>query len=304
MMTAPMTIPSAKGLTEKAMLVMVSISQWTASKLDPQVTEKVNEDHFARRDAGRWRKLLVPKEALAAVAAIASETRCFHYAQTLPWHDAGPRILPAKNYLHYSQELQQKKGAFEHAVAEFLDQYDLYRSQAPVRLGTMYNPKDYPTVEQLGRKFALEVSVSPLPAAQDFRVALADEEIRTIQAGLEARLVTAQAAAMKDLWQRLYDAVFRMMERLTALDTQETRRLYTSVVTNLQDLVDLLPRLNLNDDPALENMRREVEARLCRYTRDDLKDNPRIRKWVKEDARAILDAMSGFIGGGHAQHQG
>ena len=60
-MSAKLTTP----LSRKAVLVSVNISQWTARKLDREVTDEVNASHGAQKDAGRYNKLLLEKEALA-----------------------------------------------------------------------------------------------------------------------------------------------------------------------------------------------------------------------------------------------
>ncbi|BCO09301.1 hypothetical protein GF1_16770 [Desulfolithobacter dissulfuricans] len=280
-------------LTEKAMLVTLSISQWTARKLDKEVTETAAEQYHADTRAGRYNKLLVPKKALAMITTCANAARKFHYEQTLPWHDNGARILPAENYLHYSQNMQDLKLKFEKAVAEFLQRYDEYREEAKLLLGNMFRYADYPTWEKLEEKFKFSVSVSPLPSGQDFRVGIADEEIRRIQQDLEARLVDAQVEAMKDLWQRLYKAVSHMADKLTDLDG----RFKNSLVGNLCDLVDLLPRLNLTNDPVLEQMRRDVEESLCIYEPEELRKNPVARKEAAEAAIFITAAMEGYMGG-------
>ena len=52
-------------LSTRAMLVSLSISQWSGRRLDREITDEVNQQHNAAADAGRYNKLLLPKEALA-----------------------------------------------------------------------------------------------------------------------------------------------------------------------------------------------------------------------------------------------
>ena len=51
-----------------------------------------------------------------------------------------------------------------------------------------------------------------------------------------------------------------------------------STVNHLVDLCEMLPRLNVMDDPNLEAMRQEVEAKLAGYNPDVLRANVETRQ--------------------------
>lgn len=281
---------TSASLNSKAMLVSLTISQWTARKFDKKVTEEVRSTHNAG-DAGRYNKLLIANEAIKEVTKATSEARVFHYTNTLPWTDDGARILPAANYLSYCEGMRKCKAQFERAVAKFLSNYDGLKEEARVRLNTMFNEADYPDEKAIRRKYDLRTSVLPLPSASDFRVDLQEEEVEEIQRNIEERMQNAQNKAMRDLFFRLKEALDRMVERLS--DPENVFR--DSLVGNLVELVNLLPRLNLTDDPNLENVRREIESKLTRHAPDSLRVDPHLRKEVATDAKDILDRMSFFF---------
>jgi len=66
-------------------------------------------------------------------------------------------------------------------------------------------------------------------------------------------------------------------------------------VENAREICDMLPRLNFNDDPNLEAMRRQVEASLIKHP-DALRNDPILRRDTAADAKAIMDKMSIFMG--------
>jgi hypothetical protein len=76
-------------LSEKAMLVNLKISVWTARKFDPKVTQEIERSHNTRGDIGRFNKALVSLKSVKKYQVIAGEIRTFHYANTLPWGDEG-----------------------------------------------------------------------------------------------------------------------------------------------------------------------------------------------------------------------
>lgn len=283
-----------KTLQEKAMLVKLNISQWTARKHDKKVSQEVAQQHNAQGDAqaiGRYNKILIAQEEIKKIAKIANEARTFHYDNTLPWTDEGQRILPAKNYLPYTQRMRQLEGHFNNAVPRIISNYGFLMQEARTRLNSLWNANDYPTVDELQGKYSFTVQVSPIPDGKDFRVNLQTEEVERIHQEIEGRVNKATETALKDLWHRLHKAVAHMVERLNDMD----KTFRNSLVGNLQGLVELLPRLNITDNPELEAIRQEIEDKLCQDP-DLLRTNIQERKKTAQDAQDILTKMAGYVG--------
>ena len=85
-------------LDRKAMLVSLSISQWTARKFDRKVTAETNQRYAANVDAGRWTKALVAREAIAKIASKAGAIRLVFLKHTLAWTDEGSRVVTVEIY--------------------------------------------------------------------------------------------------------------------------------------------------------------------------------------------------------------
>ena len=88
------SLPEA-ALSSRAMLCSLSICQWSARKHDPEASAEIAARHGAQCNAGRYHKVLLPPEAFSELKSIAGEARREHYFMTLPWDDAGYRVLPA-----------------------------------------------------------------------------------------------------------------------------------------------------------------------------------------------------------------
>ena len=277
-------------LTEKAMLVKLSISKWSARKYDKKVSAEVADQYGTDQERGRYNKVLVAVEAVKKVGQAESAARTFHYENTLPWKDDGARILPAANFAHYSAEMRRLKSDFQAATMEFCGSYPELMDQARRDLNGLFDPADYPSSDKIARKFSFEVEVDPLPTGADFRVDLQAGEVDRIKADIEGRLQAAESAAMADCFNRLYDVVRKAAEKLT--DRNAIFR--DSLVTNIQDLVDLLPRLNLTGDPRLEDLRREVADKLLGYEPETLRKNQFARMETAQAANDILAAMAGY----------
>jgi hypothetical protein len=279
-------------LSDRALLVQLSISQWTARKYDRRATRKVAEEFHNYVDQGRYNKALLPMNGLLDnVHKKTTHIREKFYKNTLPWGMEGTMMLPTSNYLSFMSEFRKEKGEWEYLVGEFVDNYDSLRLDAQRVLGQLYDPADYPSEADVRQKFRMDMAVFPVPSG-DFRVSIASDELTRIQQDVERRVADAQSKAMQEVWERLYDRVKHMAEKLA--DPKAIFR--DSMVENAKEICALLPRLNFTDDPNLEAMRMEVEASLIKHP-DALRNDPDLRRDTAAQAKQIMDKMSIFMGG-------
>ena len=290
-------------VTNNAMLADLTISGWSGTKLDKQVTQDVASQHGASSDAGTYSKRLVAKDALAEIRKIATEARNLHYQYTLPWAQNGARILPSAVYAKYATEMREIQDRYELAVKNFLAVYDGEIELAKTRLGGMFNDADYPGVAEIEGKFSWEINISPIPSASDFRVSMSEEMAKAIRQDIEAKGNKAMQDATRSLFERVARTVSHMAESLEEYgevidENGKARRINPfrdTLVTNVQDLVDLLPALNNTGDSALTTVTEEIKKRLLASTPDELRTFPLLRKEVAQNARKVLEDMEGYI---------
>lgn len=286
-------------LSSRAMLSSLSISQWSASKHDRQASEEIAAHHGAQPDVGRYNKILIPRETLAEVRMIADEARREHYFMTLPWDDNGYRVLPAAVYMEHTEKLRDYSRQFLAAVEVFAAQFDKLVLESRARLGGLFRPEDYPSLKEIRDKFAFETKVMPLPDANDFRVSLGDEEKDRIKRQITASVQASLTVASQELWQRMYEAVSHMAERLSAYKTSAEgveHPFRDSIVTNLVKLVDVMPRLNVTGDPELERLTCQVRSSLL-VDPAQLRKSEDVRTETAQKAARIAQQMAGYMAG-------
>jgi hypothetical protein len=277
-------------LSDRALLVQLSISQWTARKYDKKVTQDVASSHGVTTAAGRYNKVLLPmNDLLDRVHKKSTLIRTKFYDNTLPWGIEGTMMLPSANYLNFVTEFRKEKGEWQYLVNDFVSHYTQLKMDAQRLLNGMYNDADYPSEDEILNKFKMDMAIFPVPAS-DFRVSIASDELARIQQDVEARVKDAQQQAMKEVWTRLYDRVKNMAEKLA--DPKAIFR--DTLVDNLREQCDMLTRLNFTDDPNLEALRSEVESNLLKHP-DALRNDPDLRRDKAAEAKAIMDKMSSFM---------
>ena len=293
-------ITASGTLASRAMIVSLSISQWSGRRLDREITDEVNSSHNAAADAGRYNKLLLPKEALDPIVKVVSETRTEFLKRTLPWIDNGGRIMAADAYMRHLSWINGQARKFNAAVDEFIAKYPGYVNAAAVRLNGMFKAEDYPSADELRRKFAMDCKVLPVPSADDFRVAMSEAQAAQIKADIEAQVTEATTIAVKDVYRRVAEVSGRMVDRLNAYKPASKKGersegvFRDSLVENVRDLIDILPALNITGDPALTAMADKLKP-LAEWDASTLRDDPAKRRDVAAEAQAIFDQVSDFL---------
>lgn len=284
---------STTNLSQKAMLVGLTIHGWQARKYDRKVSLEVAEQHAATADAGRFNKHLLPgnAESYEAVHRKGRELRAFYYENTLPWSKDGQRILPTANYQDFTEGVRTFRRAYQLLADDFIREYPFLMEGARVLLNGLFNETDYPTADEMHERFSIDVETLPVPTADDFRVALASEEVERIQHQIESRLQQEMANANKDLWNRLRDAVDNMVLRLS----NPEGRFHDTLVTNLQKVVELVPKLNVTGDQDLQNVSDVCSAALAVHSPQALRDDMVLRARVAAQAKEISNLMDAYM---------
>jgi len=172
-------------------------------------------------------------------------------------------------------------------------------ADAKQSLNGLFNEAEYPKAHEIERKFGFEITVRPVPDAGDFRVDLSADETNRIRQEIELSVENTVKAAMQDAFIRLRDVVGHMAERLTLYTEAPNGKVVNpfrdTVVTNITDLLDVLPSLNLTGSPELDAFADEVRSKLANFSPDQLRNSAVIRNSTKEAAAEILKKMEDFL---------
>ena len=271
-------------IQERSMLVDLVIRKWDATKHDKTVSAEVEINHAAH-DAGRYTKRLIDKAHLADLTTLAGQARNYHYSRTLPWSDKGQRILPSELFMEYRQGIDDIKIKYLAARDVFLNLYPQLVQNARTRLGTMYDPTDYPDVSDLTSSFDMRIEIMPVPDAFDFRVNVDAETQEAIRAQITEAVAEKQARAVKDCWYRARD----VLDRIATQCGNEKGRIHDSLMDNAQDLVNILKGLNITNDPQIAQMEQDIAALIVPSTA--IRVSPATRKRVADGAADILAKM-------------
>ena len=286
-------------LTRDAMLVYLRISAWSGRLYDREASDHVAAHHDASVSAGRYNKRLLPKTALAPLNAVMSESRTQHYAQSLPWDDKGSRLLTVANYEHYTQIMDGLRERLVRQRARFIEDYDDHVEQARIDLGKLFRIGEYPSKEDLRDRFSIRYRITPVPDADHFIARLASDDTERVKRDIESHIEEQLHDAVGDLYRRLAEAVERVSDRLTEDGDGKPLVFRDTMISNVRDLVDVVPRLNIFGDQRLARLCEQVKDRIAGVEPDSLRPSrtfdPVVRDRVKRDADALMEQFVGYF---------
>jgi len=274
---------------QKAMLVKLKIGMWGAETIDPNVTRQVTEQHSAAGDAGRWHKKLLQSPHLDLYRSLVSQARRYHKDQTLPWDDNSTRIMPVMLFDDYVEGANVIFRAMTEAAGALVDDYEDAIEREQKRQGTMFDVSDYPKANLVASRFYHDLSFWPIPKSDDFRITIDAEAEAEIKANVTNAVEARIEEAMSGLWRRLYETITALRDNL-----DQGSRLYDSYSENLIDLVDMLPAMNLTEDPHLAKLTGDLQLSLCANNMDDFRDDNKLREQAVGKANKALKAIEGF----------
>lgn len=270
-------------------LVRFSCGVWTARKLDKPATRQAKDHAGAKDKAGvKVYKTVLAAEALEKIQKIANAARLEHQRRTVPWAYNGPGAITAEGYPAYKTAMLGYEQQFNTAVNAFYNIYEKARQEAPQYLGAMYDPADYPTIDMLRSKFHFGFHAEPMPQAQDFRVTgLPQDIVEEIQMDIANNHAAAVDNANVTAWQRVIEKVEMLKQRLTEYNSGDVTKFYDSWTDNVKELADMIPSINIANDPELKRMGQKLRM-LTVYSNEKLKNSAGLRSEIVQQATNIL----------------
>lgn len=277
-------------ISSSALLVELNISVWPASKIDREITDKVNSDAGAVRGASQTKKNLFAGTSLRKdIADFAARVRLYHNKHTLPWADKGERMLPTALFLEYKQTMNGYERTFEMMCDNFFIEYPRLVAEAPNALQGLFKAEDYPDIEEVKQKFGFKRTVKPVPEAGDFRLDIPAEDLAEMRNEFIDQQDKKLADAMREPWERLHKTLVGMSEKLTDVEGDDGKKRYhDTLITNPLELCELLTKLNVTNDPKLEEARRQVELTMLGANIESIKEDADTRSELKSKVDNIL----------------
>lgn len=280
------------------MLCSLNISMWGVSKHDREASRKVANENGADQERVKVIKKLVDSSScmkkLTTLAGTARNNT--HYALTVPFA-RGNDILPGPHYFKYTKEMHDYEQQWRPLVKEFceIEYLDLLSTQKG--LGTLAKASDYPSPDKIRHKFGFGYRLFPMPTT-NFPKGLESflgSELQAVAMQAQSDIEKAFDAGKQDVLMRVNTQVNHVLEKMKGYTGSRQGAFRDSLIENLDELVALIPGLNITNDPVIDSLTKEIKDGLCFYSAEDLRNSDVAREITIEKAEAILAHMQDYL---------
>lgn len=285
-------------LASNYLLVDLRIRSWAGKTTDRNASSEVLANKQAVSDGGAFVKNLLAgaKQELKEVHTLGNAMRSFVYARTLAWSSSsddgarrGERLLPSSKAMDFLTDLNDLKKEYDRAVLDLQKVWGVRVAEAMRNLGALADADDYPTEDKLPSMFSVGVDIRPVPSIADFDRLNVPAHLATALGQRSADQAQVQVAnALKEMQERFVDELGRIVGQMEKHGKGEKTRMYGSLITNMQGLVDMARGMNLNNSPKLADLVDKIEQKLLRHPIEVYRDNPLRAKDLAEEARQIV----------------
>jgi hypothetical protein len=290
----PSTAPSQRLRTTTA-AVRVSLS-WLGTRKTLTADQKAQAaDTFGAEgeflSAGK--KLLDTKHpAFKAVTAVKGRIVSYWKSLSLPYPEPGIRLIRQDRIDTLDVQMGEFRTELDEAVLRLDEHYAELKSAARDRLGSLYNPTDYP--ESLLGLFQVSwdfPSVEPPDYLQQLHPDLYQQECERVAARFDEAVRLAEQAFMEELQQ----LVAHLTERLTGQSDGQPKTFRNSAVNNLTEFFDRFRQLNVRSNQDLDTLVEQCQGIVRGVEPQSLRDNQGVRQHVATELSAVQSVLDGLL---------
>jgi hypothetical protein len=275
-------------LAKKTVCIKVRLS--TMGNTRKVSTSQIEAD--ADKDLLRVSKHLVDSAELKAIGRFDGEIRRYLYNICLPF-EIGIHLLPIAALEQVEERLRQFFVDREHLVKAFLAAYPSLCLDAAKRLRGLYNPADYPPVDEVAREFGFSWQYVSFGVPDQLK-GISQEVWEQEREKAAQRMAEASCEIQHVLRESMAKLVQHMAGRLKDGAEGKPLRFKETTVSNLVEFLTNFEFRNVTDDKELQNLVAQARQLLQGINADDLRTTGELRTKVQQGMAGLaaqLDTM-------------
>ena len=284
-------------LSDKAVLVKLTIRRAALTRRDHGLTATLQAQENDK-SLTVLTKLFRNKESpINQIMAKYGEVYAYHKKHTLPYVDAGPRILPNDMYFEYTQEMKHRIATVDNLLDTYMPMYDqlvfddvMYRNSGSA--AGRANASEYPSAEDFRLSMSAEIRFQPMPDASHFLFDLSDEDVESFKRAEQEAAAQANADAIN----RMLKPMGALVTRLKEYQGGQKERFHNSLIDNVIEGCDMAKKLAINPTPELLAEIEGIKALAGSIldTVEVVKGSANARAKAKADLDAVANKLAGF----------
>jgi hypothetical protein len=286
-------------LSSKAMLVKLTIRRATLSRRDDQVTSAIQAQYNDQSLTAITKLFRNKSSPIYSVMQSVSEVYQYHKNHTLPYVDAGPRILPNGAYFEYTTEMRSRIAHVDAMLNQWMPVYDqLVRDDILHRNGGLATGRaqldDYPDADEFRTRMQFDLRFQPMPDAKHFLFDLTDEDEAAFDRSINEALTTAR----NDTINRMLEPLKHLVDKLNVPIKENGSVFRDSAIQNVLEGCRMARKLAIDTPPELMEDIQKLETLVTGYafSADALRESPATRESAAKRLADIASKMGAFYG--------
>ena len=230
--------------------------------------------------------------AFKAVTAIRGRITSFWRGISLPYPEPGIRLIRQQDIGVFNVQLTSLQADLEEAVCRLDEHYAELRSAARDRLGTLFNPADYP--QSLRGLFSVGwdfPSVEPPDYLRQLSPALFEQEQRRAAARFDEAVQLAEETFVGELGKLMS----HLTERLSGKDDGKPKIFRDSAVDNLKEFFQRFQQLNVRSSEELDRLVEQAQQIVQGIEPQQLRERAPLRQQVATQLAAVQSVLDGLL---------
>jgi hypothetical protein len=230
--------------------------------------------------------------AFRAVTAVRNRIVSYWRGVSLPYPEPAIRLIRRDRIGPFNDQMTDFKQELADGVTELDRQFDELKDAARIRLGSLYNPADYPPT--LTGLFACEwefPSVQPPQYLLELNPALYEQE----RARMAARFQEAVTLAEQGFLAEFGKLVSHLVERLSGSADGEKKIFRDSAVTQLGEFFSRFRELNVGSNAKLEELVALAQRAVRGVDPQELRNNDGLRQHIAGKLSAVQGQLDGLM---------
>jgi len=227
-----------------------------------------------------------------AVTAVRNRAQQYWRSLTLPFPEPGIRLIGQDQIDPFNDQMGWFNQELEEAVTTLDEHYHELQAAARQRLGSLYNPADYP--ESLRGLFSMDwefPAVEPPSYLMQLNPELYQQECERVAARFDESVRMAEEAFMAELGR----LVEHLTERLTGQADGKPKVFRDSAIENLTVFFERFRQLNVRSNDQLDELVDQAQQIVQGIEPQSLRDNQTLRQTVATELVEVQSVLDGLL---------
>jgi len=230
--------------------------------------------------------------AFKAVTAIKNRITSLWKGMSLPFPEPGIRLIRQDKIDAFNRNMTELQEELQEAVWRLDEHFAELKSAARERLGSLYNPADYP--ESLQGLFTVSwdfPSVEPPRYLQQLHPEVYQQECQRVAARFNEAVELAEQAFVEELSK----LVNHLTERLSGQEDGKPKVFRDTAVANLTSFFERFRQLNVNSNDQLDELVANCQQVVSGVAPQQLRDDQSLRQQVTTELSRVQSVLDGLL---------